>query len=219
MIKLVNVTKWYPTKRGKYYVFDNVSVTIPKKANIAILGPNGAGKSTLVKLLGRMELPNQGQIIVDGKISWPVALKGGFMGNLTGRDNAQFISRIYSDTKEELQKRLDFIEKFSELGEHFDMPVGTYSSGMRSRLGFGISMAFDFDYYLIDEVFSVGDRKFRTKSKEMIDEKRKSGSNFIIVSHDMKTVTSMCEGALVIDQGNIIYFDDVNDGVSYYAQK
>lgn len=219
MIKLVNVSKWYPTKRGKYYVFNDVSVTIPKKTNIAILGPNGAGKSTLVKLLGRMELPNQGQILVDGKISWPVALKGGFMGNLSGRDNAQFISRIYSENKEDLKNRIAFIEQFSELGDHFDMPVATYSSGMRSRLGFGISMAFDFDYYLIDEVFSVGDRKFRQKSKEMIKAKEKQGSHFLIVSHDMKTVTTMCQTALVIDQGKILYFDDVHEGVSYYSQK
>ena len=219
MIQLTNVTKWYPSRLGKFYVFEDVCVTIPERKNIAILGRNGAGKSTLIKLLGRMEMPNQGTITVDGKISWPVALKGGFMSNLSGRDNAHFICRIYSESKEDLHNKLGFIEDFSELGDHFDMPVSTYSSGMRSRLGFGISMAFDFDYYLIDEVFSVGDRKFREKSREMIKAKGKKGSNFIIVSHDMKTVKSMCEAALVIDNGHLIYFDDVADGIAYYSQK
>ncbi|HFP1231741.1 TPA: ABC transporter ATP-binding protein, partial [Escherichia coli] len=148
MIKIENLTKSYRTPTGRHYVFKNLNIIFPKDYNIALIGQNGAGKSTLLRIIGGIDRPDSGNIITEHKISWPVGLAGGFQGSLTGRENVKFVARLYAK-RDELNERVDFVEEFSELGKYFDMPIKTYSSGMRSRLAFGLSMAFKFDYYLI----------------------------------------------------------------------
>lgn len=135
-------------------------VLISLKKSIALIGHNGAGKSTLLKMIGGIDRPDSGKIITNKTISWPVGLAGGFQGSLTGRENVKFVARLYVK-KENVNNIVDFVRDFSELGKYFDMPIKTYSSGMRARLGFGLSMAFKFDYYLVDEITAVGDAKFK----------------------------------------------------------
>jgi capsular polysaccharide transport system ATP-binding protein len=187
MIELQNITKWYRTNDGRHYVFRDVSVTFPSGKSIGILGPNGAGKSTMMRLIAGTESPNGGRVVTDKTISWPVGLSGGFQGSLTGRDNVKFVCRVYGLHPEEIREKIAFVQEFAEIGEYFDMPVKTYSSGMSARVAFGLSMAFDFDYYITDEVTSVGDQSFRHKSDKLFDEKRRK-ANIIMVSHDPETL-------------------------------
>lgn len=206
MIRLENVTKFYPTPRGRKYVLRDVSVTFPE-CNIGIFGRNGTGKSTLLRLLGKIDYPTSGRIVVDRSISWPMGLAGGFQGSLTGRDNARFVCRIYGNTDRDIRKKIDFIHEWSELGDYFDMPVKTYSSGMKARLSFATSMAFDFDLYLLDEITAVGDQRFKEKSKAALEEK-KGKAQFIKVSHNLKELVRDCDvGILLHDGGMEVYHD------------
>ena len=150
MIELRNVTKTYPVRDGIRYVLRDVSLVIPSRSNIAVLGPNGAGKSTFLRLIGGAEAADKGEIIVDSEISWPLGLTSGFQGSLTGRQNVVFVCRINGLGVDQIQDVMQQVTSFAEIGEYFDMPVNTYSSGMRARLSFGLSMAFDFDVYLRD---------------------------------------------------------------------
>ena len=168
MIELQNVTKYFRTTKGKKYILKDVSFSIPSDVNVGILGRNGAGKSTLMKMLGQIEFPNHGKIISDKTFSWVMGVGGGFQNNMTGRANVKFVCRIYGKSKEEIDRSIEFVKEFSELEDYFEMPIRTYSSGMKSRLTFGLSLAFDFDYLLIDETLSVGDARFRKKSKEAL---------------------------------------------------
>ena len=163
MIRLQNVTKYFETKGDRKYILKDVTLTIPSRTNLGILGLNGTGKSTLLRMLGGIDFPNRGRIESDMNFSWPLALGSGFQGSLTGKENAQFVCRIYDLSEAEIKQTMDFILEFTELGDYFHMPVKTYSSGMKSRLNFATSLAFDFDCYLIDEVLSVGDPKFRKR--------------------------------------------------------
>ncbi len=151
MIKIENLTKSYRTPTGRHYVFKDLNLEIPSGKSVAFIGRNGAGKSTLLRMIGGIDRPDSGKIITNKTISWPVGLAGGFQGSLTGRENVKFVARLYAK-QEELKEKIEFVEEFAELGKYFDMPIKTYSSGMRSRLGFGLSMAFKFDYYIVDEV-------------------------------------------------------------------
>lgn len=160
MIRIENLTKTYRTPQGRHNVFKNLNIELPSGKSVALIGRNGAGKSTLLRMIGGIDRPDSGRIITNKTISWPVGLSGGFQGSLTGRENVKFVSRLYAK-QNELQDKVAFVEDFAELGKYFDMPIKTYSSGMKSRLGFGLSMAFKFDYYLVDEVTAVGDAKFK----------------------------------------------------------
>ena len=171
MIKIENLTKSYRTSQGRHYVFKDLNVELPTGKSVALIGRNGAGKSTLLRMIGGIDRPDSGNIITDKSISWPVGLSGGFQGSLTGRENVKFVARLYAE-KHELREKIDFVEDFAELGKYFDMPIKTYSSGMRSRLGFGLSMAFHFDYYLVDEVTAVGDARFKKKCADLFGEIR-----------------------------------------------
>ena len=154
MIELQNVSKYFPTPHGRKYALRDVSLSLPEKANVGVLGLNGAGKSTLLGLIGGIDFPNEGKIKLEGSISWPLGLSGGVQGSLTGKENAVFVCRVYGDDASAIKEKLEYILAFSELGDYFDMPVKSYSSGMRSRLLFAISMAFDFDIYLIEHQIS-----------------------------------------------------------------
>lgn len=197
MIKLDNLTKFYPLSNGdKHFVFREFTFTFPDDCSIGLIGRNGAGKSTLMRLLSGADIPNAGKVITDKKISWPVGLAGGFQQSLSARDNVKFVARVYGYKGEALEEKVRYIEEFAEIGKYFDEPMNTYSSGMRSRIGFGLSMAFDFDYYLIDEAGAVGDAKFKKKSDAIYKEKL-SNSKVIMVSHNMAEIEQWCDKVIL----------------------
>lgn len=215
MIELHNVSKHFQTKYGKKHILKNVSITIPSNVNIGILGRNGAGKSTIMKMLGQIEFPNSGKISSSKSFSWPLGLSGGFVGNMTGRANIKFVCRLYGKNPQEIKEITHAIYEFSELGNYFDMPIKTYSSGMKSRLNFGLSIMFDFDYLLIDETLSVGDTRFKAKSKEALLRKIETCS-VLLVSHDMQILKEICDSGIVVNEGQMYYYPDINDAIIEY---
>ncbi|MFK7967257.1 MAG: ABC transporter ATP-binding protein [Burkholderiaceae bacterium] len=216
-IRLENLTKFYPTPAGRRYVFRSVDYTFPEQGNIGILGFNGAGKSTLMRLIGGTDFANSGRVHADCRISWPVGLAAGFQGSLTGRENVKFVSRVYGDTPEARAERISYVMDFAELGDYFDMPVNTYSSGMRSRLSFGLSMAFEFDVYLVDEVIAVGDRQFKKKS-EAAFRQRQEKARLITVSHDLGLLKSLCNVGIVLNKGQLQSYSSIEDAINAYQQ-
>ncbi|MDD7514313.1 MAG: ABC transporter ATP-binding protein [Campylobacter lanienae] len=218
MIKLDNLTKFYPLSNGdKHFVFREFTFTFPDDCSIGLIGRNGAGKSTLMRLLSGADIPNAGRVITDKKISWPVGLAGGFQHALSARDNVKFVARVYGYRGEALEEKVRYIEEFAEIGKYFDEPMNTYSSGMRSRIGFGLSMAFDFDYYLIDEAGAVGDAKFKQKSDAIYKEKL-SNSKVIMVSHDMSEIEQWCDKVILVNCGTATVYDDVKEGIEMYKR-
>ena len=215
MIRLENVTKSYLTLRGRFVVFRDLSLDFPVDVNIGLIGRNGAGKSTLMRLLSAVDLPDSGKIETSGRISWPVGLRGGFQKNLTGRDNVKFVCRIHGIRGKGMRDKVRYVEDFAEIGEYFDHPVSTYSSGMQARLAFGTSMAFDFDYYLIDEVMAVGDEGFKRKSREVFNE-RLQESKVIIVSHNMRLIRQTCDIVVHLDRGRATIYEDIEEGIKAY---
>lgn len=208
-----NVNKFYPGAYGQKVIFDNQTLDIPKK-NIGVLGVNGAGKSTFVRLLSGAEQPTSGQIIKHCQMSWPLAFTGGFNGSLSGYENIRFICRIYD---RDINEVAQFVEDFSELGDNLKMPIKTYSTGMRAKLNFGLSLAFDFDCYLIDETLSVGDKSFQAKSRKALSSKIKN-SNIILVSHSMNKIKRFCDTAYLIKDGQIIQFNDLETAEKAYNE-
>ncbi|EPR9023710.1 ABC transporter ATP-binding protein [Cronobacter dublinensis] len=218
MINIENLTKSYRTPAGRHYVFKDLNLTLPAGQSVALIGRNGAGKSTLLRMIGGTDNPDSGRIVSRATISWPVGLAGGFQGSLTGRENVKFVARLYA-TKEELRQKVAFVEDFAELGKYFDMPVKAYSSGMKARLGFGLSMAFTFDYYLVDEVTAVGDASFRKKC-EMVFEERHRDACFLMVSHNLNSLKHYCDAAVVIGRENHVqYYDDINEAIDAYVKE
>lgn len=217
MIEVRNLYKSYRdrSQQKRYRVFENLSFTIPEGRNVAILGRNGSGKSTLLRLLGGIDVPDRGRIITDKRISWPVGLSGGFQGSLTGRENVKFVARVQGARGPALRRIVDYVESFAEIGDYFDEPVKTYSSGMRGRVAFGLSLAFDFDYYLIDEAMSVGDAHFKKKAKDALHEKI-GKANVLLVSHSMADVGSLCDMVLLLEKGMVNFFDSVKGGMQAY---
>lgn len=215
MIQLDKLTKYYPSEFGKQYIFDNLNFTFPEGHHVALLGSNGAGKSTLFRIIAGSEYPNKGKVITDKSISWPVALATGIHPQMTGRENTRFIGRVNGVA--DLDEYQEKVRDFAELGIKFDLPVSTYSSGMRSRLAFGTCIAIDFDIYLIDEATSVGDPKFKKKAKQALLDKKKS-SNMIMVSHDIAEIKQFCDSAVILHQGNLTYFDDLAEALDIYKK-
>jgi len=215
VFELRNVTKSYLTPNGRRYVFRNLSLAIPPGKNIGLIGRNGAGKSTLMRLLGGADVPDSGTIVTDRSISWPVGLTGGFQGSMSGRDNIKFVCRVYGATGDAMREKIRYVQEFAEIGDWIDEPIKTYSSGMRSRVAFGLSMAFDFDYYLIDEVMSVGDAQFKRKCAKVFKEKLQH-SNVVLVSHSMPEIKKLCDVVLLVRDGGIQVYDDVDEGIHAY---
>lgn len=199
MIRLIDLCKDYPTKSGPRRVLNNVNLTIYPGERVGILGQNGAGKSTLIRLVSGAEPPTLGRIERGMSVSWPLAFSGGFQGALTGADNVRFICRIYGV---DFQPRFEFVKDFSELGIYMDEPVSTYSSGMRARLAFAISMTIDFDCYLIDEVLAVGDARFKERCRIELFEKRRDKA-MLIVSHSHRYLKGNCNRFLLFRDGHI----------------
>jgi capsular polysaccharide transport system ATP-binding protein len=216
MIKIENLTKSYRTPAGRHYVFKDLTLQLPSGKSVALIGRNGAGKSTLLRMIGGIDQPDSGSITTDKTISWPVGLSGGFQGSLSGRENVKFVARLYA-TKEQLEEKIAFVEQFAELGKYFDMPIKNYSSGMKSRLGFGLSMAFKFDYYLVDEITAVGDARFRAKCANLFKE-RHTEASFLMVSHNLNSLKEFCDMAIYIGKDNeTIVFDDVEEAIIKYS--
>lgn len=215
MIELINLTKYYPTPQGRYYVFRDLNFTFPDGASIGLLGRNGAGKSTLMRLMGGLDRPDSGEVRTPNSISWPVGLSAGYQGSLSARDNARFVCRLYGASGDEMREKIEFVEEFAEIGHFFDLPMRTYSSGMRSRVSFGLSMAFEFDYYLVDEGMAAGDPIFRRKAQAVFRDRTRN-ANLILVSHNIKDIQDLCDVVVVIDGGQAQLYNDVAEGIAVY---
>lgn len=212
MIRLVDINKFYQTRRGRNHVLRDVNLTLEKGQKIGILGRNGAGKTTLIRILGGVEKPTSGRVERDMTVSWPLAFSGAFQQSLTGYDNLKFICRIYGKNPEEA---LPAVEDFAELGRYMREPLRTYSAGMRARLGFAISLVVDFDCFLIDEVVAVGDQRFQDRCREELLVKRADRSMFF-VSHNPGFIRENCDRAAVLANGTLVYFDNVGEAFHYY---
>jgi capsular polysaccharide transport system ATP-binding protein len=214
MIICQDILKTYPAGHRRREILKSINFALHPGERMALLGRNGAGKSTLIKLIGGVELPDSGRVIRNMTSSWPIGFNGGFQGSLTGFDNARFIARIYGKSYPEIR---DFVADFSELGEALAMPVKTYSSGMRARLAFALSLSIEFDCYLIDEVILVGDQNFHRKCHYELFEKRADRA-MIIASHSMDIVREHCSRAVVLHNGEGKLFSDIDEAISFYDQ-
>lgn len=216
MIDIQNLYKRYHGPFGGDWVLKDVNLHIPAGISVGLVGRNGAGKSTLLRLIGGMDTPDKGEIKRLGKISWPIGLSGGFQGSMTGRQNVKFVARVHGGD-DRLPEIIRQVEQFAELGSAFDKPVKTYSSGMRSRLAFGLSLAFDFDVYLSDEATSVGDVSFKKKATEAFRE-RVGSASLIMVSHSISILKDLCQAGIWLDQGRAIWYDKLDDAIRDYHQ-
>jgi capsular polysaccharide transport system ATP-binding protein len=217
MIVVEDVHKRYMTDHGAgRWVLKALNFTIPPKINVGLVGRNGAGKSTLLRLIGGIDTPTKGQIKRYSRVSWPMGYGGGLQGSLTGRQNAKFVCRIHGH-EQDMQDRLDYIQDFAGIGHYFDHPVKTYSSGMRSRLQFAMSMAFDFDVYISDEVTAAGDMAFTNKAaaafKRVADH-----AGLIMVSHSEETLRQFCQAGIWLHEGSAHWFDDIEDALANYKE-
>jgi len=213
MITLRNVSKTYATNRGPHVVLSGVTAHIPPLTSYGILGKNGSGKSTLLRLISGIEAPDTGEVIRKGRLSWPIGFSGGFNGSLTGEENCRFIARIHG---EDIDRVVGFTREFAELGDYFYNPIKTYSSGMKARFGFSVSMAIEFDVYLVDEVTAVGDRRFAQKCRTAFSQRR-ARSSVIMVSHNLKTIRGYADRAAVLQDGELTLFDSVDEAVRAYG--
>ncbi len=212
MIRFENLTKIYTLEGRRTVVADNLNTTFPTGRAVALMGRNGAGKSSLLRMVAGTMDPTWGRIVSDGTISWPVGFAGSFHNELTGAQNVRFVARIYGVDTDEL---VDFVQDFAEVGQHFHMPIKSYSSGMKSRLTFGTSMGIAFDTYLIDEVTAVGDASFKAKSARLFaDRMRNSGA--LMVSHSMGQVRQMCDAGAVLEDGKLTYYDDLDEAIEVH---
>lgn len=212
MIQLDRVFKFYRASGHTRIVLDHVSKVFESGRSYGVLGVNGAGKSTTLRLIAGTELPNSGRIRRTVRVSWPLGFAGGFHNTMTGRENVKFVARAYGQNARQV---LDFVEDFAELGDYIDAPVKTYSSGMMARLAFGMSMAIEFDCYLIDEILSVGDKRFQMKCKQAFL-RRRENADVIVVSHAMETIKAYCDRAAVLVDGKLLMYEDVNAAIEVY---
>ena len=218
MIKACQVTKFYKTQGVKKVVFKDLDLTLFQGERLALMGPNGAGKSTLLRILTGVERPNYGKVIRTSSISWPVGLSTGFVAQLSAKENVQFICRLYQYTKKKRQDAINYVKDFSDIGDYFDMPMSTYSSGMRARVAFSLSMAFDFDYYVVDEALSTGDANFRQKCEQTFNE-RIDSKGLIMVTHQCSHVRRYCRHGIYINEGKLSYFDNVEALIEHYEKQ
>ncbi len=214
MIRLENLSKSFWVRGRSQVIFEGLNMTLSAGKSLALLGRNGAGKSTLLNIIAGVLPADTGKVVSDGTISWPVGLGGTFSPQMTGAQNTRFVARVYGVDTEAL---VHFVQDFSELGDQFYNPVKTYSSGMRARLGFGLSMGIKFDTYLIDETTAVGDARFNRKSRAVFLERLRD-SSAIMVSHQMKTVRKFCDSGIVLHQGQLFQFDDLDEAIALHQQ-
>ena len=214
MIRFDNLTKVFALEGQRKTVADNINVTFPTGRAVALLGRNGAGKSTLLQMVAGTLTPTSGRIVSTGTISWPVGFAGSFHPELSGAQNVRFVGRIYDVDTDEL---IAFVEDFAGLEVHFHLPFRTYSSGMKARLAFGVSMGIGFDTYLVDEVTSVGDAAFKERSTTVFRERMKN-AGAVVVTHSMPQVRELCTSAAVLHNGKLIYYDALEEGISAHLE-
>ncbi len=214
MIQLNDVFKFYRTEGHTKIVLDHVSTVFDTTRSYGLLGVNGAGKTTTLRLIAGSELPNSGTVRRSVRVSWPLGFGGGFHYTMSGRENVCFAARIYGA---DIRKVIDFVEDFSELGDYMDIPVKTYSSGMMARLAFGLSMAIEFDVYLVDEITAVGDARFQARCQEAFAARRKN-AGLIVASHSMSTIKDYCDCGGVLVDGQLIMFDSVDRAIEMYSR-
>lgn len=207
-LELIDVHKSYPMNVGRKQVLRGVNARFEKGERVGILGRNGTGKSTLVRILGGVEAPTRGAVTRSMSVSWPIGMAAGFQNSMTGQDNCRFIARIYGRPA---QETVEFVESFAELGEYLRMPVMTYSAGMRSRLGLAISLAIEFDCFLVDEALAVGDTKFGRAFAARLER-----AGLIIVTHQPSLVRQLCTRAAVMDQGTLTFYEDLDEALATY---
>lgn len=215
MIRLSHINKKYPTRSGPVTVLRDLDLYVEQGERVGILGRNGAGKSTLIRLISGAELPTSGLVERTMSVSWPLAFGGAFQGSLTGYDNLRFICRVYGVNPDD---KVEFVQEFSELGLFLWEPVRTYSSGMRARLAFALSMVIEFDCFLIDEIISVGDARFHEKCNHELFVKRGDRA-MIIVSHDPGYIREHCSRAAVLFDHQLHHLPSVDDAFDFYHAK
>jgi capsular polysaccharide transport system ATP-binding protein len=214
MLALENASKSFVLSGQRKDILRDVTFAFPPDKNVAIMGRNGAGKSTLMKLLSGSLRLDKGRVVRTVPVSWPLGFSSGFNGSMTGLENAMFVARLYGADTEAV---LDYLAWFSELGESLRLPIKTYSSGMKARLAFGLSMAINFDIYLIDEITSVGDEAFKRKCKAVFDHKL-AHARVIMISHSTTTIKTYCDCGVLLENGELTYFDNVQDLIDQYRE-
>ena len=212
MLDLVNVSKSYKINGVRKTILSDFSFSFPTERNVAIMGRNGVGKSTLMRLLAGAELPDSGQIYRGIQVSWPLGFSGGLNGSMTGLENIRFVARIYNKNIKDI---VEYVKDFSELGASLKLPIRTYSNGMRAKLAFGLSMAIDFDNYLIDEMTAAGDPTFRKRTENVFQTKL-NDSRVIMISHSEQTIKSFCDCGLLMSNDGIFFFDRIEDLLKEY---
>jgi capsular polysaccharide transport system ATP-binding protein len=214
MIEFHNVSKAYRSPRFTKVILKNFSGEFPRGRNIGLLGVNGSGKSTFLRLAAGTEYPDKGSVRRRARISFPLGFSGSFKGNLSARENCRFVARIYGLETQAVER---FVEEFAEIGKSFDLPVATYSTGMRARVSFGLSMAIDFDCYLVDEILGVGDATFKARCEAVFKAKRASAS-MILVSHSMSSLRAHCDMGALLSKGRLRLYDKLDDAIDQYAE-
>lgn len=212
MICFEHVSKTYHIKKFEKQVLSDISFTIARGESIGVCGANGAGKSTLMRLIAGVEMASSGRITRGLKTSWPIGYTSCFQASLTGADNARFIARIYRQPADEL---LAFVEDFAQLGPYFNQPIKTYSAGMQARLAFGVSLAVNFECYLVDEVTAAGDERFRQRCHEALVNRRANGT-LVMISHDPGTLREYCDRGAVVHGGGIRFFPTVDEALDVH---
>ena len=212
MIRLHDVSKSYRTHLGQREVLRGLNATFAPGEKVGILGRNGAGKTTLLRVIAGVELPSTGRVERRMTVSWPLGFAGAMHYNMTGADNARFIARIYAKP---VAETVDFVREFADLGAYFRLPVKTYSSGMIIRLGFALSLAVDFDCYLVDEAIAVGDSRFAARYHAALTE-RLARSALLLVSHIPDVVRSYCSSGAILDNGRLTRYDDLDEAIAIY---
>ncbi len=212
MIRFKNVSKHFKTQNHKKIILDQVNFDFLPGYSYGLLGVNGAGKSTTLKMIAGTILPNSGRITKNVRVSWPLGFAGGFHSEMTGKENLNFVARAYGENVIRVAR---FVEEFAELGDYINAPVRTYSSGMMARLAFGLSMAIEFECYLVDEITAVGDARFQQRCQVAFENRRKN-SDIIMVSHGMDTIQAYCDKGMLLVDGRMMIYDDVEQAIEGY---
>ncbi len=212
MIQFINVSKHFKTQQHRKIILNKANIEFASGYSYGLLGVNGAGKSTTMRMIAGTILPNSGRIKKDVRVSWPLGFSGGFHPQMSGKDNLKFVARAYGEDPYRVSR---FVEDFAELGDYINAPVRTYSSGMGARLAFGLSMAIEFECYLVDEITAVGDARFQERCRIAFENRRKN-SDVIMISHGMDTIKSYCDRAMVLVDGRMIYFENVEQAIEAY---